>query len=315
MKDVARPSILIGVCTYQRPRMLARCLASLSTQSMPDWIKCEIVVVDNEAHEPRREFVENFASVSPILVHYRCQSRRGISAARNAVLDAALEMDVDYIAFIDDDEEAAPDWVACLMAPEYLAVPVLAGHHLFTCDPSPFSGYVPQPRRTGREGKLLKTACTNNVRFSIDLVRYGLRFDEALGFMGGEDQLFFTAARNAGFEIRRTERAITYETIHPERATFWGQVHRAYWCAASDVQRLALQKGWQNAFTRKSHTIPTNILFGITELMLSPAFALGGRTAFQRRAASGGKKIAKAAGRVAALAGHLPQPYRTTVGN
>lgn len=295
--------------------MLARCLASLSTQSMPDWIKCEIVVVDNEAHEPRREFVENFASVSPIPVHYRCQSRRGISAARNAVLDAALEMDVDYIAFIDDDEEAAPDWVACLMAPEYLAVPVLAGRRIFRMEGFEESWHLTDGKRPSNEGRLLKHACTYNVRFSSDLPKRGLRFDEGLGHMGGEDVLFFRTARNAGFEIRRTERAVTYEAVHPERATFLGQLRRTYWCAASDIQQFAMTRGWPFAIGCKLHTIPSNAVLGVAEMAISPAFAIGGRRSFRKRALGGGRKLAKAAGRMAAMVGVLPEPYKVVCGN
>ncbi len=47
---------------------------------------------------------------------YRHQPQRGIPQARNAALDAARELGATHVAFIDDDETAAPDWLAALWA-------------------------------------------------------------------------------------------------------------------------------------------------------------------------------------------------------
>jgi hypothetical protein len=74
------------------------------------------------------------------------------------------------------------------------------------------------------------------VRFSATLPRAGLRFDEGLGFMGGQGNEFFAAAHAQGFAIRRTLRAITREAAHPERLTYRGLMYRAYWCAASEMR-------------------------------------------------------------------------------
>lgn len=306
--------VIVGVCTCGRPQMLRECLDSLGEQLTLSDIAVEIVVVDNEATPSARGIVHEFGRRSPFPVHYIHEPRRGIATARNCVLDQATERCAQWIAFIDDDEIADPDWVSNLMAPEYRGTPVLAGAVWRRWPDDPPFWCLPRERKDREEGKRIKSALSGNVRFSTALIRAGLRFNEQLRLMGGEDQEFFTAAHKAGFEIRQTERAIVIELFHPERQTYRAHVFRAYWGAASDVRRLAVAKGWSNAITRKAHTIPFLLIAGPAELLASPLFLLGGVGMFKRRALAGGKKTAKAIGRAAAMAGHLPQPYRFIAG-
>ena len=57
----------------------------------------------------------------------------------NAALDKAMALGVEWIAFIDDDEVAAPDWIAGLMAAKYLDTPILLGAIMTEYpDPAPF---------------------------------------------------------------------------------------------------------------------------------------------------------------------------------
>jgi succinoglycan biosynthesis protein ExoM len=295
--------------------LLARCLASLATQIVADDIAVSLVVVDNDPAASARLTVARFCATAPFPTYYVHEPIRGIARARNAALDKAAELGADWIAMLDDDEVADPRWLANLMAPEYLDTPVVMGAHVFVYPvPRPF--WAPEDEDVkGEEGQRLKTAYTNNVRFSARLLRAGLRFDEGLRFMGGEDNEFFAAAQASGFAIRRTLRAITLEAAHPERLSYRGIVYRTYWCAASDMRKTALMRGWRGAALRKAHTIPLNIAFGVAWLLTSvPAWAFG-RAAFKHCALGGGKKLAKAAGRAAALLGVMPQPYRTIHGS
>lgn len=309
--------VAICVCTCKRPAMLASCLASLSAQSVGENLEVCIVVIDNEAEPVSRPAVEHFAAACPFSVRYVHEPRRGIASARNAALDTATAIDADWIAFIDDDETASPDWVANLMAPEYLGTPILAGLSLpvYPAKPSFWCSPSTKAPKAADEGKQRKTATTNNVRFSMELVRTGIRFNDGLKLAGGEDQEFFSAAHKAGFKIRKTLKAVAYEKLHPERLTYWGQVSRAYWCAASDVRRDALLKGWNRTILRKTHKVPFGVLFGMVEIVASPLFLAAGLSMFKRRAVAGGKKIARAIGRAVGLCGHCPQPYAVIHGS
>jgi succinoglycan biosynthesis protein ExoM len=309
--------VAICVCTCNRPRMLERCLRSLSEQLVPAGLQVSVIIIDNDPAGSARNEATAYANAAPFDVRYEREPKRGIATARNAAIDAAIATGADWIAFIDDDEWATPDWIANLMAPDYRDTPVLAGPVLPVYpDIAPFWCLnTPKALKPAEEGKRVKTAISGNVRFSAEIVKAGIRFNERLKLMGGEDQEFFSAAHKAGFAIRKTLRAIAYETAHPERLTYRGQVKRAYWCAASDMRRDAVLRGWPWAISRKAHTVPSNIVFGAFEILASPLFLIGGRLAFKKRAVAGGKKIAKGVGRAAGMFGAMPQPYRVIVGN
>ena len=313
-----RHRVAICVCTCLRPEMLERCLQSLGEQLPPSDVQLSIIVVDNDPAGGAMNVVTDYMRAAPVCVRYVHEPRRGIAIARNAALDAAIGIGADWIAFIDDDEWAEPDWIAALMTPEYRNTPILLGAIIHESpDPAPFwlTGRRQAGGVKGKEGELRKTGTTGNVRLSAELIRAGFRFDEGLGFMGGEDNEMFTRARKAGFEIRRTLRAIVTEAAHPERATYMAQMYRAYWCAASDMRRTAIDKGWPGAILRKAHTVPLNIVFGVLEIASSPLCSTFGADAFKRRALAGGKKIAKGFGRAIAIRGLMPQPYRVIVGH
>jgi succinoglycan biosynthesis protein ExoM len=308
-------TIAICVCTCRRPKMLAACLQSLTDQRIPDGVEPYIIVIDNDPSESAAGIVAAHSKISPLVTFYIPEPIRGIARARNAALDAVKTIGADWVAFIDDDEVAAPDWVAGLMAPEYKDTPILMGRHVLSPpDPLPF-WYVPREPKQHPEGEWLKSALTNNVRFSADLLRTGIRFNEKLGLMGGEDGEFFSTAYIRGYHIRRTMRAVTIETQHAARLTYFGQAYRSYWNSASDVRRLAVQKGWRKAILTKLSSVPVNVVFGAIEVMISPAFMIAGVAAFKRRALAGGKKVGKGFGRAAAMLGVMPQPYRSIDGH
>ena len=298
--------VLIGVCTHKRPQMLRDCLDSLTQQLVPPNISAAIVVVDNESDPAAETIVDEFHHISPIPIYYVHEPRRGIACARNAVLDTATSMRADWIAMIDDDETAQPDWLANLMAPEYLDVPVLTGRHVrHYPTPLPFWA-VPRHGSTPTDsGRHLDTAYTGNVRFAISLVNVGLRFDERFNLLGGEDARFFNRARALGFSIKQTLRAITHETIHRERLTFRSQVYSSYCRAASAAQDSKF----------KTRVSLYHLTHGILTMIASPLCVVIGLRHFKRCALLGANHIAKALGYLAGGAGHRPTPYMDTVGH
>jgi hypothetical protein len=66
-----------------------------------------------------------------------------------------------------------------------------------------------------------------------------------MGVIGGEDMVFFRAARAAGLAIRFSERGFVYENESAERATFGYQLYAYFWhgnsaaltCIESGVKR------------------------------------------------------------------------------
>lgn len=305
--------VAVCVCTHKRPKMLEACLASLAIQIIPADVAPQIIVIDNESEPNNRAAVEVFALTCLFPVHYVHQPKRGIAVARNTALDKAMALNADWIAMLDDDETADSHWLAELMSPEYRHVPVLAGRRIivYPHNRPPF-WHTRSKSRQQTEGETIESAFTHNVRFSRDLLDAKLRFDENIGFMGGEDGLFFKTARSIGFNAKFTRRSKTYECVHLEREGYLGRLYSSYWQAA---ERIAFKKKTPLQLMRITSMAPFHIILGISELFLSVPMAILGPGYFKRHALAGGRRIAKTFGRVSAILGRLPKPYQITVGS
>ena len=110
--------ISIGVPTRQRPEMLEQCLRTLTVQAVPDGAELVIVVVENDREPSCGGVIAAVEQQSTIPIEYHVERCIGLASARNALLDAALTNGSDYLAFIDDDELAYPEWISRL----YVAV-------------------------------------------------------------------------------------------------------------------------------------------------------------------------------------------------
>ncbi|MDP4006125.1 glycosyltransferase family 2 protein [Methylobacterium sp. NEAU K] len=106
---MARLSIVI--CTYERPLLLAAALRSILSQDGLDAAGLEIVVVDNSDSGSARAVVEGWAANASIPIAYVPAHPANISVARNAGCRAARG---EAVAFLDDDQELAPGWLAAV---------------------------------------------------------------------------------------------------------------------------------------------------------------------------------------------------------
>src|SRR5260370_2026362 len=98
----------IVIPTYNRPQLVARGVASCLAKEGVD-TGYEIIVVDNNPDGAARAAVKAMACRSTVPIRYVGEPNPGISHARNAGVAAARNR---YIAFLDDDEEATPGWLA-----------------------------------------------------------------------------------------------------------------------------------------------------------------------------------------------------------
>ena len=111
--------LAIVVPTYNRAPSLGRTLASLvgadgdaiaralsAKEDVP-----AVVVVDNNSNDATPETVASFGPA----VRYIQERRQGLSFARNTGIEAARALGSEFVAFIDDDVEAAPDWAGSVL--------------------------------------------------------------------------------------------------------------------------------------------------------------------------------------------------------
>jgi len=92
--------------------MLANCLRSIAAQEDVANHAIHIVAVDNDATPTSAHIVAGFAIEIPFPVQYLHEPRRGIPIARNRVIDAALAMGADRLAFLDDDRVAHRPYIS-----------------------------------------------------------------------------------------------------------------------------------------------------------------------------------------------------------
>lgn len=259
--------LVIAVCTAQRPKMLQACLKSLDGLTRPEETELSVVVVEND---PQPYFTGAAAAEVkerlslPVFFHH--ERRRGIPFARNRALEAALAQDPDWIALIDDDERAEPDWIEKLLTAckdheaEVANGPVRRIYE----KPAPhwWKSQLLKPRPTGT---VITEAPTNNVLISSRIVSndgLGLRFDERLTF-GSEDIDFFRRAHAAGARMIWVDDAFVEEDIPASRVTTGRLLSRMHMAATSGAFNIVLREG---RFKAALHFIPKSfrrMLFGL----------------------------------------------------
>lgn len=103
------PSISIVMPTHNRASLLPRALDSVFRQSDGEF---ELVVVDDGSRDATPAVLAQ-AATDPRLTFLRNDVAGGAAAARNRAIQAAHG---DWIAFLDDDDELLPDYIARLRA-------------------------------------------------------------------------------------------------------------------------------------------------------------------------------------------------------
>lgn len=102
----------VCICTFRRPQVVDT-LRSVEAAARPEGAELRIVVVDNDDTPTAEGFVRETSQGMTIPVDYLHVPGANISIARNAGLTGATG---DWIAFLDDDEIVAADWLCALVA-------------------------------------------------------------------------------------------------------------------------------------------------------------------------------------------------------
>src|SRR4051794_20343519 len=101
-------NITVIVCTYNRYESLRKALDSAASLSLPDSIKWEVLVVDNNSTEHTHGVVADFSRRYPGRFRYVLEPQQGLCHARNAGIRAAWG---EIVAFMDDDVTVELTWL------------------------------------------------------------------------------------------------------------------------------------------------------------------------------------------------------------
>jgi succinoglycan biosynthesis protein ExoM len=209
----------VVIPSFRRPDDLARAIASVEAQQGVA-TPFEILVVDNDPDGSAKSIVAALAAQSVVPIRYVHEPRPGISHARNTGVAQAAGR---YLAFLDDDEEVEPCWLAHFLATlvqfgaDAVVGPVLprfpAGvaidayrRHVYTRD-------ARMPTGT----RLLRWNIGNSIFDKARCFVGDEPFMPRLGRSGGEDTVFLRQMTRRGCTMVWCGEAIAWETVPSDR--------------------------------------------------------------------------------------------------
>ena len=249
------------ICTHNRTHYLRHCLESLRQQNV-GLDAFEIVVVDSNSTAVAAAEMQRLVADLPNARLVRVEEA-GLSLARNA---GALAARGDYVAYIDDDALAEPDWVEQIMRvveEQPVRPAVLSGRALPVWE-APLPAWWPESLR----GILTITEWEGSGEYRTSEVPAGLGpyganmiveraallavsgFAEDLGRRGGlllsdEDVHLAWKLQDSGRSARHDSRITVHHCIQAVRLTPEWMLQRLYWQGASSVMtRLMLGHPW-----------------------------------------------------------------------
>ncbi len=302
----------VCMATFHRPEGLARLLEGLNALELPaDCADIEFVVVDNDAEGSGRQTCDRLRPTMRWPVSYHVQPRRGIAPARNMAL-ARVDSTVEWIAFIDDDEAPAPDWLAELFRTqrEYdadvVTGPVFPRFEEGTPSWIEKGRFFDGPRH--ETGHRLDSSATNNVLFRAAIIR-GMpkHFEERFALMGCDDTHIFRRIHLAGHTIVWAASAVVYEWIPRSRANAKWLILRLFRAGNSLTAIDAdLFPG--------IHTLALSMAKGLVWILIGTALLPWGLVSGRANLVKALRYAAFGVGRLAGLAGVQYEEYRKTHG-
>lgn len=211
--------ICVCICTYKRPQLLRRLLKELGKQNTDGLFTYSIVVVDNDRLRSAEAEVLDFAASSHIPLRYCVEPEQNIAMARNRAVENA---NGDYLAFIDDDEFPAANWLLTLFAAckKYDVDGVLGpvNRHFDEEPPKWIVQGMFWQRPIYPTGLIVdgRTGRTGNVLLKKGIFKAGRKPFRA-EFHAGEDQDFFTRMVQEGHVFVWCNEAVVYEVVPPKR--------------------------------------------------------------------------------------------------
>lgn len=305
--------IVIGLGTYKRPQMLGDTLAAFHHLQIPEGYKVELIIADNDEEESAHRIVMEHQEKIQFSAVYIVEPRRGIVFMRNRIMEEALRLEADLLAFIDDDEEVEADWlVKMLEAKETYRADVVVGRVervLPTNTPKWILRGKFFERPSIKTGTVRRAASTSNVVFDLQLIatRFGLRFHPALNLAGSSDTFLFTEATEKGARIVWVNENLVKESIPVSRMTVDWLLKRAFRHTNCRTLRKRLKKPYVNVLLSESLYGIGHLVVGIVSL---PIFIFQGKAGFVHSL----RWIWKGAGSFSGLGGFVYKEYENVHG-
>jgi succinoglycan biosynthesis protein ExoM len=307
---VSGHEIAVLICTYKRPEGLLNLLQAIAAQDLPVRTTLAVVVVDNDPNESGRGVLRLAPSRWPI--SYCVEPRPGIPAARSTALTEGLKREL--LAFIDDDETPAVDWLS-----ELLSAFLASGADGATGGVSyEYDGKVVDWVREGGffdqpiipDGADVPFAATGSLLLSSSRLKaYGvIEFDESFRFTGGSDIAFTQRFVQRGGRIVWCEKAKATERVPLNRSSRLWALRRAY-----RTGNVTAKSNFARAIgpSQRLSCRLTSVLGGLARIVVAvPILFTGWVRRRPRLVGTALYKLARGAGIIGAAFGHSYQEYR-----
>jgi glycosyltransferase involved in cell wall biosynthesis len=230
--------VVVAVCTYKRNDMLQRLLEALlvCADRVRDRALVGVAIADDTADGQARPIAEAFADRFELGVQYRISGKQNISLARNLALETGMQQ-ADWLAMTDDDCEPPPEWLRSLLdVQRSTGADAVTGRMVRRVPEGSPRWMTEQPfldlgvEEFADRAEVPSAATFNTLMSSAWLEAHPeVRFAPEMGVIGGEDMVFFRAAKAAGLSVRFSKSGYVYENEPAERATFGYQLYVHLW--------------------------------------------------------------------------------------
>ncbi len=245
------PRLTVCLCTHNRPAYVRDCLAALDRQTVGA-ARFGVLVVDSGSAPAARAALVGIVSAHPN-ARLIALSRPGVSLARNA---GAHEVGEGYIAYIDDDAIAAPDWVERIIGAirESPNPPAVLGGRILPLWEAPLPGWWPASLRgvlsiieTEGRGEYRSADLPPalepygaNITLNVPAMLAAGGFGTTVGRRGDillsdEEVQLAWRMQDAGQSVRYDSRIVVQHRIQPARLTPTWLLSRLYWQGVSTV--------------------------------------------------------------------------------
>lgn len=220
-----RVSVIIP--TFRRPESFRRAALSVFAQSGVEGV--ELIAVDNSPEGSALDVFRALDRDAPMPFRWMHEPRPGVAHARNAALPYARG---EFIAWLDDDEEAPSHWLSALIAVRH-----------DTGAQSVFGPVRAQAPNAGRNAAFFERLYSRAgpETSGVILQNYGIgnslqpralftlnEFDTSANETGGEDDALFASWREAGATFAWAADAAVTEHVSAERTRLAHGLKRAF---------------------------------------------------------------------------------------
>lgn len=224
--------ISVVICTWNRAESLKRTLDSIKSMYVPNDLKWELIIVDNNSTDNTKEIVEEYKMKSELNIVYVFEEKRGLANARNKGIKEARG---EIISFMDDDIIVERNWLINILKAFEIYNPAVLGSRVLIKSELPlpkwFSKNVSDPLGVFDRGNNIIIADNNyngligigaNMSFKREVFNKVGFFRTDLGrkgnklYMGEETELYWRI-KNIGEKCMYYPFAVVYHCVDSKR--------------------------------------------------------------------------------------------------